>query len=120
LPFTKCSGTSGLLVGGQVIQFSENQALAVSLTDVLAWSHKKVVLHFNKMQGTIGGQGQLHVDFDPSIHSKENTTVFIVYSWWFGRAGLLPLQVIHTQQTSLCRLVVLLVLLVTVTNADLL
>jgi len=105
--------------GGQVIQFSNNPALAVSLTDVLALNHKKVVFPFNKIHGTFRGHGQLQVDFHPSSRSKGSTTVLIVYSWWFGRAGPPPLQVIHTQQTSLCRLVVWLVLLVNVKSADL-
>ena len=75
-----------------MIRLSDNPALAVSPTDALACSLKKVVLYLSKMRDAFKGQKQLHVNFDPSIQSKEDTTVFIVYSWALVQAGFLPLQ----------------------------
>ena len=94
-PLTKCCGTNKMEKHNgtsalQAIRVSDNPALIVSPKDALAWSLKKVVFANGAKSETPSRAEAPHVKSEPSTHSKEDTMVFIVYSWSLDKAGLVP------------------------------
>ena len=78
---TKKMGKHNRTSGLQAIRLSDNPALIVSPKDALTWILKKVVFANGAKSETPSRAEAPHVNSEPLTHSKEDTMVFIVYSW---------------------------------------
>jgi hypothetical protein len=83
---TKCFGTKKMekhnrTSGLQAIRLSDNPALIVGPKDSLTWILKILVFTNGAKSETPSRAEAPHVNSEPSTHSKEDTMVFIVYSW---------------------------------------